>query len=191
MPINSSAKFGPGSVLKPSSPYSASKAAGDLLLDSWRRSYGLRFTLSNCSNNFGPGQHAEKLVPTLFRHLSSGRPAPLYGSGTNVRDWIHVDDHVLGILKILEVPKFGETYFFGASDEVSNLDLALAIGSFYGLDREASISFVEERPGHDRRYAIDWSATLDSIGWSPIHAKILDSIPELHDFYASRDRALS
>lgn len=187
LPFDSAAKFGPGSSLRPSSPYSASKAAGDLLLAAWRRSFSLRFTLSNCSNNFGPGQHQEKLIPTLFRNMAAGKPAPIYGSGRNVRDWIHVDDHVRGILQILQSPIEGQTYFFGASDEVSNLDLALAIGSFLGLHHSQAVEFVRDRPGHDRRYAIDWSQTPQLIDWHPWHAKVLDSIPELYEHYSATD----
>ena len=185
MPFESSEKFTRLSRLNPSSPYSASKAAGDLALHAWARSFGLAYTISNCSNNFGSGQHAEKLIPTIFRHLSQGKPAPIYGSGTNIRDWIHVSDHVTGIFAAITTGKLGETYLLGASDEVANIDLALKIGDFFGLGPSDSVSFVTDRPGHDRRYAIDWEHSGSELGWKPTHPKLLESIPELARYYSA------
>jgi dTDP-glucose 4,6-dehydratase len=185
MPFESSEKFTRLSRLNPSSPYSASKAAGDLALHAWARSFGLAYTISNCSNNFGSGQHAEKLIPTIFRHLSQGKPAPIYGSGKNIRDWIHVSDHVTGIFAAITTGKLGETYLLGASDEVANIDLALKIGDFFGLGPSDSVSFVTDRPGHDRRYAIDWEHSRSELGWKPTHPKLLESIPELAQHYSA------
>jgi len=175
--------FTPRSPFRPSSPYSASKAAGDLALPAFSRSYGLNFTISNCSNNFGSMQHSEKLIPSLFRSLSKGQPAAIYGTGRNIRDWIDVRDHVSGIIAVLFKGRTGETYLLGASDEVSNLELAEAIGNYYGMSREECIRFVADRPGHDRRYGIDWSATASGLDWWPVRPKILDSIPELAEIY--------
>lgn len=181
--FDSTEKFTAKSLLRPSSPYSASKAVGDLTLPAFYRSYGLKYTISNCSNNFGPMQHDEKLVPSLFRSLSAGNPASIYGSGKNIRDWIHVEDHVEGILSVLFSGEPQETYLFGANDEVANIDLAIAIGHHFGLSEADSIRFVPDRPGHDRRYAIDWSNTESSLGWRPSRPKILDSIPALAEAY--------
>lgn len=184
--IDSTLKFNAASPLRPSSPYSSSKAAGDLLLGAWGRSFNLDYTISNCSNNFGADQHSEKLIPTLFRHLTAGEPAPIYGNGKNIRDWIHVSDHVAGILAILEHGKSGVTYMLGASDEVANVDIALAIGRYFGIDEKKTISFIGDRPGHDRRYAIDWTETHESLGWVPTHKKLLDSIEELAIQYSPK-----
>lgn len=185
MDFGSHEKFNLESRLKPSSPYSGSKAAGDLALHAWGRSFGLKYTISNCSNNFGPGQHGEKLIPTLFKYASRGMRAPIYGRGLNVRDWIHVSDHVAGIFECLRHGQTGRTYLLGADDEVSNIELAEAVGRHFGLSPTDSVEYVADRAGHDRRYAIDWIESKRELGWSPKHPKILASIPELAISYNS------
>jgi dTDP-glucose 4,6-dehydratase len=179
--FDSDYKFTEDSQLKPSSPYSASKAAGDLVLGAWVKTYGLSLSISNCSNNFGPEQHQEKLIPTIFRHLRSGKPVPLYGNGENVRDWIHVKDHCKGILSILERRAKGN-FNFGATDEVSNLNLVKAVALALDFDGCPYI-FVDDRPGHDKRYAIDWSKANRELNWSPVEKKILDSLDLLQEWY--------
>jgi dTDP-glucose 4,6-dehydratase len=183
MDFESTELFNSSSSLRPSSPYSSSKAAADLTLPALGRSFGLHYTISNCSNNFGAMQHPEKLVPSLFKSLSRGHPAAIYGTGKNIRDWIHVNDHVSGILTVLFDGAPQKSYLFGASDEVSNIQLAIAIGNFYGLSDGDSVRFVADRPGHDRRYGIDWSETASELGWRPLSPKILESIPELAQAY--------
>lgn len=178
-PFGSRKKFRPDSELRPSNPYSASKAAGELMLAAYSRSFGLEYTLSNCSNNFGPGQHSEKFVPTVIRSLASGDRIPIYGSGKNVRDWINVDDHVEGILEMIFSPFRNISLLFGANDEVSNLDFAKTCASYFGVDPLRAIQFIEDRAGHDRRYAIDATRTNEVLGWFPKRPKLLDSIPIL------------
>lgn len=182
-PIDSFERFTENSPLRPSSPYSASKASADLAIRAYGRSFGLRFTISNCSNNFGPAQHSEKFIPTVIRSLTSGNPAPIYGSGLNVRDWIHVTDHVRGIFEIVSKPQPGQTYLFGASDEVSNLDFVHAVGEFLGIPEDRRIKFVDDRRGHDLRYAIDWTKSAQQLGWQPSHQKLLESVGELIELY--------
>lgn len=176
-PLDSLETFNLKSPLRPSSPYSASKAAGDLILRAWARTFGLELSISNCSNNFGRGQHSEKFLPTAVRHLLSGRPVPLYGHGGNIRDWIRAEDHALGILAILKSGKQG-TFLFGADDRVSNLEIVLALAArlnYQGQPHE----FVQDRPGHDQRYAIDATATMSELNWKPSYPRILNSIDEI------------
>jgi dTDP-glucose 4,6-dehydratase len=180
--FDSTDKFSLHSSYNPSSPYSASKAAGDLLVKAWARSFGLRYTISNCSNNFGAGQHSEKFLPTAIRSLSNGSPVPIYGTGKNIRDWIRVEDHVDGILSIISGAWNSATFLFGASDEVTNLDIALALGGKF-KDVHDPVEYIADRAGHDRRYAIDWSETKALLGWEPQFPKILDSLEELKGWY--------
>jgi len=184
LPLDSNHMFNLETAYNPSSPYSASKAAGDHLIRSWVRSFGLRATISNCSNNYGPRQHWEKLIPTTIKSLVQGGRAPVYGSGLNVRDWIHVDDHVDGIWLALEKGLIGSTYLFGARDTQSNLDVVMSIIKSLGLTEKA-IEFVEDRPGHDLKYAIDPSTAEQELGWTPQHTSILDDLPAVVSWYQS------
>lgn len=176
-PLDSLETFNLDSPLRPSSPYSASKAAGDLMLRAWARTFGLELSISNCSNNYGRGQHAEKFLPTAVRNLLMGRPVPLYGHGGNVRDWIRAEDHALGILAILKAGKTG-TFLFGADDRVSNLAVVAALAERVNF-RGQPYEFVDDRPGHDQRYALDAKATMSELNWKPTHPKILDSLDEI------------
>ncbi|HNW56065.1 MAG TPA: dTDP-glucose 4,6-dehydratase [bacterium] len=151
---------------RPSSPYSASKASSDHLVRAYHRTYNLPITISNCSNNYGPYQFPEKLIPLFVTNLLDGKKVPLYGSGGNVRDWIHVDDHNAGVEAILERGKIGETYCLGGNSEVSNLDLTKRILALLGKD-ERYIEPVADRLGHDWRYAIDFSKAKQELGWEP------------------------
>lgn len=179
-PLDSLERFTLNSPLRPSSPYSASKAAGDLVLAAWARTFGLELSISNCSNNYGRGQHSEKFLPTAVRHVLLNQPVPLYGHGRNIRDWIRAEDHSLGILAILKSGKTG-TFLFGADDCVSNLELVVALAARAKFEGQP-YAFVDDRPGHDQRYAIDSTATMAELDWKPVHPKILDSLDELLDW---------
>ena len=156
----------------PSSPYSASKAASDHLVRAWHRTYGLPVSISNCSNNYGPLQHREKLIPTIIHNALAGRPVPVYGEGRNIRDWLYVEDHCAAIERILESGEAGRTWNVGGRCELSNLEL---IRRLCGLLDELTgdgphvelIEFVRDRPGHDFRYAINCDRIEAELGWSP------------------------
>ena len=185
LPIEGTEKFTEASQYRPSSPYSASKASADLLLRAWFRTYELKVTISNCTNNFGEFQHAEKLIPNTVRRITQGLNPQIYGDGSNIRDWIHVRDHCLGVLAALEHGALGETYLFGATDEVSNLELARGLIEASGRDA-LEVEFVQDRPGHDRRYSLDWDKARDELGWEPKESRVLDSLGLLIDHYGNR-----
>ena len=151
----------------PSSPYSAAKASSDHLVRAYHRTYGLPITISNCSNNYGPYQFPEKVIPLFVTNLIEGRKVPLYGDGKNVRDWIHVDDHNAGVDAIIHKGKIGETYCLGADSERSNKDLTMTILNQMGFGDEM-IEFVDDRLGHDRRYAINSNKAQAELGWKPM-----------------------
>lgn len=170
----------------PSSPYSATKAGSDLLVRAWVRSFGIRATLSNCSNNYGPRQHIEKFIPRQITNLLDGRRPKLYGEGRNVRDWIHVDDHNSAVLRILEAGRLGETYLIGADGEQDNKSVMELILSLMGHPADA-YDHVPDRAGHDLRYAIDWSKLRDELGWRPAYSSFEDGLALTIDWY--RDNA--
>jgi dTDP-glucose 4,6-dehydratase len=157
----------------PNSPYAASKAAADHLARAWHRTYGLPVIVTNCSNNYGPRQHSEKLIPTVIRHALAGEPIPIYGSGRNVRDWLYVGDHVDGLMATLQQGRPGETYLFGGRCDIRNLDLAHMICRILdvrapradGLSHARYINLVKDRPGHDFRYSIEPSHAEQTLGW--------------------------
>jgi len=159
-------RFTEDTPYNPSSPYSASKAGSDHLVRAWVRSFGVRATLSNCSNNYGPWQHIEKFIPRMITNLIDGVPPKVYGDGLNVRDWIHADDHSSAVLRILEQGRVGETYLIGADGERSNLQVVTALLRLFGRSEE-DIEFVTDRAGHDRRYAIESGKLRSELGWSP------------------------
>lgn len=160
---------------KPNSPYSASKASSDHLVRAYYKTYGLPISISNCSNNYGPFQFPEKLIPLMVLNAQEGRKLPVYGDGKNIRDWLYVHDHCSAIWKIMTAGKTGETYNVGGRNELENLSVVEAIASL--LDellgelpsgpRKALIEFVKDRPGHDWRYAIDCSKIERELGWKP------------------------
>lgn len=159
-------KFDEGSPLCPSSPYSASKAAADLLALSYFRSFGTPVTITCSSNNYGPRQYPEKLIPRMIRRARAGRPLPVYGDGRNVRDWIHVLDHCAAVDLVIRKGRVGEVYNVGGGNERSNLDLIRLLLSLMGKD-EALISFIADRKGHDRRYALSSDKLTGELGWRP------------------------
>jgi dTDP-glucose 4,6-dehydratase len=150
----------------PKSPYSSSKAASDHLVRAYHHTYGLPVTISNCSNNYGPYQFPEKVIPLFVTNLMEGKRVPLYGDGKNVRDWIHVDDHCAAIDAIIHNGKIGHTYVVGANSEKSNRELTMAILATMGFG-EDMIELVKDRPGHDRRYAIRSHKIQAELGWQP------------------------
>ncbi|WP_330184005.1 dTDP-glucose 4,6-dehydratase [Nocardia sp. NBC_01503] len=150
----------------PSSPYSASKASSDMLVRAWVRSFGVQATISNCSNNYGPYQHVEKFIPRQITNLIDGVRPRLYGSGHQVRDWIHVDDHNTAVWEILEHGRIGQTYLIGADGERDNKSVVQLILEAFGRDAN-DFDHVTDRPGHDLRYAIDSTLLRTELGWTP------------------------
>ncbi|GAB4219958.1 MAG: dTDP-glucose 4,6-dehydratase [Candidatus Microgenomates bacterium] len=167
LPLGTKEKFNEKTPYNPRSPYSASKAASDHLVRAYHITYGLPVTLSNCSNNYGPYHFPEKLIPLAITNIIEGKKVPVYGDGLYVRDWLYVEDHCRAIDLILHKGKIGETYFIGGlTEDISNLEIIKKILKFMGKD-ESYIEFVKDRPGHDRRYAIDWSKINKELGWRP------------------------
>lgn len=180
------ARFTEASPYAPSSPYSATKAGSDHLVRAWVRSYGIRATISNCSNNYGPFQHVEKFIPRQITNLIDGVRPVLYGSGDNVRDWIHVDDHTDAVLAIIERGRIGETYLIGADGERSNREVVELILAAMGRPVDA-YDLVADRPGHDLRYAIDWSKLRDELGWRPRHGDFARGLQETISWYRDNE----
>ncbi len=152
--------------LEPNSPYSASKASSDLLARSYHRTHGLPVCITRCSNNYGPHQFPEKVIPLFVTNLLDGKKVPLYGDGSNVRDWLHVDDHCRGIQLVAEKGRDGEVYNIGGGTELTNKELTLQLIAAVGAD-ESMIELVTDRKGHDRRYCVDWSKIADELGYAP------------------------
>ena len=167
--------FSEASPYDPRSPYSASKAAGDHLVRAWHHTYGLPAIVTHCSNNYGPWQHPEKLVPLMILNALEGRPLPIYGDGQNVRDWLHVEDHCRALRLVLALGRPGETYNFGGGSERTNLAVVEAVCDAVdelrpGLPHapcRSLVTLVTDRPGHDRRYAIDPRKARSELGWTP------------------------
>ena len=164
--LDDPARFTEQTPYNPSSPYSASKAGSDLLVRAWVRSFGVRATISNCSNNYGPYQHVEKFIPRQITNVLDGGRPKLYGAGANVRDWIHVDDHSSAVLAILDRGALGETYLIGADGEKSNKEVVETILEVIGRPRD-DYDLVTDRPGHDLRYAIDSTKLRRELRWEP------------------------
>lgn len=168
-------RFDEASRYAPSSPYSASKAASDHLVRAWHTTFGMPVVLSNCSNNYGPWQNREKLIPLTILNAIAGNPLPVYGTGMNVRDWLHVEDHALALEAVLTRGRVGETYLIGGREEHSNIAVVARICDLLdqldpradGRKRRSLISFVRDRPGHDRRYAINPERVERELGWRP------------------------
>ncbi|CAN5237876.1 dTDP-glucose 4,6-dehydratase [soil metagenome] len=162
-------KFNDTTPYNPRSPYAASKAASDHLVRAYHVTYDLPITISNCSNNFGPYHFPEKLIPLAITNLLEGKKVPVYGDGLYVRDWLYVEDHCRAVELILQKGKIGETYLVGGlTEDISNLDVIKTIIKIMGYD-DSSIEYVKDRPGHDRRYAVDWSKIERELGWKPQH----------------------
>ena len=176
--LDDSGLFSEETRYDPSSPYSASKAASDHLVRAWHRTYGLPVVLTNCSNNYGPYQFPEKLIPLIILNAIEGKPLPIYGKGDHIRDWLYVEDHVRALLTVIKNGCVGETYNIGGNNEKTNLEVVKAICAILddlvpdhpaGIERyEELITFVEDRPGHDQRYAIDATKIQQELGWEPV-----------------------
>ncbi len=167
LPLNSEKKFDENTLYNPRSPYSASKAASDHLVRAYFHTFGLPVTITNCSNNFGPFQDPEKFLPRMITNLIDDEKIPIYGDGLYVRDWLYVEDHCRAIEMVIKKGKAGETYLVGGlTSSISNLEVAKKLLKIFGKD-DSYISFVPDRPGHDRRYAVDWSRIKKELGWKP------------------------
>jgi dTDP-glucose 4,6-dehydratase len=170
----------------PSSPYSSTKAAADMLVRAWVRSYGVRATISNCSNNYGPYQHVEKFIPRQITNVLTGRRPKLYGRGANIRDWIHVDDHNAAVRRIIECGQAGRTYLIGAEGERDNLSVLRMLLEMMGRDPD-DFDHVVDRAGHDLRYAIDSSQLRDELCWTPKHTDFADGLRATIDWYRNHE----
>jgi dTDP-glucose 4,6-dehydratase len=168
LPLGGSEKFTEATPYAPRGPYSASKAAADHLVRAWFSTYGLPVTLSNCSNNFGPYQHPEKLIPRAITRLMTGASVPVFGDGLHVRDWIFVDDHCTALDVVTHRGRLGATYLVSAGMELPNVEVVRRILAQFGKGDEG-IEFVRDRPGHDRRYALDATRLQEELGWKPRH----------------------
>jgi dTDP-glucose 4,6-dehydratase len=167
--LDDRSKFTERTNYSPNSPYSASKAGSDHLVRAYYETYKLPITITNCSNNFGPYQFPEKLIPLAITNILEGKKVPVYGDGLYVRDWLYVADHCRAIDLVLNKGKIGETYLVGGmSNDISNLEVIKKILKIMNKD-ESSIEYVKDRPGHDRRYAVDWSKIEKELGWKPLH----------------------
>lgn len=180
--LNDPAKFTPDTPYNPSSPYSSSKAGSDHLVRAWVRSFGVKATISNCSNNYGPRQHVEKFIPRQITNILTGQKPKLYGTGENVRDWIHVDDHNAAVLLILERGVIGQTYLIGANGEKSNKQVLESILQKMNQPTDA-YDHVNDRPGHDLRYAIDASKLHKELGWEPLYKDFEAGLKATIDWY--------
>ncbi|MDR0950756.1 MAG: dTDP-glucose 4,6-dehydratase [Candidatus Ancillula sp.] len=185
-------KFEPETPYQPSSPYSSTKAGSDLLVRAWVRSFGIKATISNCSNNYGPYQYIEKFIPRQVTNIISGIKPKLYGEGKNVRDWIHTEDHSSAVWTILEKGKIGETYLIGTGTapgtknekggEKNNKEVIETILEIMGHNKD-DYEFVKDRPGHDMRYAIDASKLMNELGWQPKYTDFKKGLQQTIDWY--------
>lgn len=176
------ARFTEETAYRPSSPYSATKAGADHLVRAWVRSFGVRATLSNCSNTYGPWQHIEKFVPRQVTTLLEGGRAKVYGTGEHVRDWIHAQDHASAVLAVLERGRIGETYLVGADGQASNLEVVRALLELLGRSTD-DVDHVADRAGHDLRYALDASRLRTELGWEPAHQDLRTGLAATIDWY--------
>ena len=179
-------RFTETTAYNPSSPYSATKAGSDMLVRAWVRSFGVQATLSNCSNNYGPRQHVEKFIPRQITNLIDGIRPRLYGAGTNVRDWIHADDHSSAVLAILERGRIGETYLIGADGEKNNKEVVELLLQIMGRDA-GDYDHVADRPGHDLRYAIDSTRLREELGWKPAYGDFEQGLAATVDWYRANE----
>lgn len=180
--LDSSDKFRESTCYKPQNPYSATKASADHLVNAYINTHGIKATISNCSNNFGPLQHPEKLIPKTILRFLNGKKAQLYGDGRQIRDWIYVLDHCLAIDTILKKGNVGESYLVGSENELPNLDIVHKIAEILGVNPDVSVDFIEDRPGHDRRYAIDPSKIRHQLGWKPKY-NFIEALGMTVEFY--------
>ena len=184
--LDDPARFTEETPYRPSSPYSSTKASSDLLVRAWARTFGLRATISNCSNNYGPYQHVEKFIPRQVTNLIDGVRPKLYGDGRNVRDWIHTEDHSSAVWTILTRGRIGETYLIGADGELDNITVLREILRAFGRP-EDDFDWVRDRPGHDRRYAIDAAKLRRELGWEPQRTDFAAGLAETIRWYRDNE----
>ena len=184
--LDDPARFTEETPYRPSSPYSSTKASSDMLVRAWHRTYGVRATISNCSNNYGPYQHVEKFIPRQVTNVLCGTRPKLYGDGRNVRDWIHTEDHSSAVWAVLARGRVGETYLVGADGERSNIDVLRAILRAMGRP-EDDFDWVRDRPGHDRRYAIDPTKLRTELGWEPRHTDFAEGLAATIEWYRENE----
>ena len=180
--LDDPARFTEETPYKPSSPYSSTKAASDMLVRAWHRTYGVDTTISNCSNNYGPRQHIEKFIPRQITNILAGQRPKLYGDGLNVRDWINTEDHSSAVWTILTKGNSGETYLIGADGERNNREVLAAILEAMGKESD-DFDWVRDRPGHDRRYAIDSTKLRRELGWEPKHTDFAAGLADTIRWY--------
>ncbi len=184
--LDDPAKFTENTPYRPSSPYSSTKAGSDLLVRAWVRSFGLQATISNCSNNYGPYQHVEKFIPRQITEVLEGRKPRLYGTGEQVRDWIHTEDHSSAVLTICEKGNIGETYLIGADGEKNNLTVVRMILENMGRDAN-DFEHVNDRPGHDMRYAIDSTKLREKLDWKPKYTDFAEGLKATIEWYEQNE----
>lgn len=184
--LDDPAKFTDKTPYNPSSPYSSTKAGSDMLVRAWVRSFGVQATISNCSNNYGPYQHVEKFIPRQITEVLEGRRPRLYGNGENVRDWIHTEDHSSGVLAILEKGNIGETYLIGADGEKNNKEVVEMILENMGKNLN-DYDHVNDRPGHDLRYAIDSTKLREELGWKPKFTDFESGLKDTIEWYKENE----
>ncbi|WP_232676582.1 dTDP-glucose 4,6-dehydratase [Nocardioides sp. R-C-SC26] len=184
--LDDPARFTETTAYNPSSPYSAAKAGSDHLVRAWVRSFGVRATISNCSNNYGPWQHIEKFIPRQITNVLDGDRPKVYGSGANVRDWIHVADHSSAVWEILQRGRIGETYLIGADGERDNLDVVRQILTALGRASD-DYDLVTDRAGHDLRYAIDATKLQTELGWQPAYRDFARGLAQTIDWYRAHE----
>lgn len=184
--LDADEKFTESTAYDPSSPYSATKAGSDMLVRAWARSFGVQATLSNCANNYGPYQHVEKFLPRQITNVLTGRKPRLYGQGTNVREWTHVDDHNAAVHLILERGRAGETYLIGSGDERSNRQIIHDLLEVMSLPADY-FEYVPDRPGHDLRYSNDSAKIRSELGWQPRYGSFRDGLATTVDWYRQNE----
>ncbi|WP_353950941.1 dTDP-glucose 4,6-dehydratase [Knoellia sp. S7-12] len=184
--LDDPARFTEATPYNPSSPYSSTKGASDLLVRAWVRSFGLKATISNCSNNYGPRQHVEKFIPRQITNVIDDIRPKLYGDGLNVRDWIHVDDHNRAVWAIIDHGQIGETYLIGADGEADNKTVVHDILELMGKDA-GDFDHVTDRPGHDRRYAIDSTRLRTELGWEPEYPSFREGLAATVEWYRANE----
>jgi dTDP-glucose 4,6-dehydratase len=184
--LDADEKFTESTAYDPSSPYSATKAGSDMLVRAWVRSFGVQATLSNCANNYGPYQHVEKFLPRQITNVLTGRKPRLYGQGTNVREWTHVDDHNAAVHLILERGRAGETYLIGSGDEQSNRQIIHDLLEVMSLPADY-FEYVPDRPGHDLRYSNDSAKIRSELGWQPRYGSFRDGLATTVDWYRQNE----
>ncbi len=186
LPLGDHRRFTESTPYNPSSPYSSTKAGADMLVRAWVRSYSVRATISNCSNNYGPYQHVEKFIPRQITNVLTGRRPKLYGTGANVRDWIHVDDHNDAVWRILDRGQIGRTYLIGAEGERDNASVLQTLLKLMGREPD-DFDHVTDRAGHDLRYAIDPSALYEELNWAPKRLDFEEGLRATIDWYRANE----